>query len=144
MPVSNSLFILAGASGGLGGSVLLGQLVVLLLEALRLLLEGGDIAVLLIELAAEGADLASLAGLGQLGALLGVAVGALILLELLLKAKDIEDHHVRAVEDEREEQGEAAEVHVALRVELARLDFEALMAHDGAVLSLTRSASLVR
>lgn len=136
---SSHLFVLAATGGGLGSSVLLGQVVILLLEALRLLLEGGNIAVLGLKLAAQSSDLTSLTGLSELGALLGVAVGTLVLLDLLLQTEDVEDHDVGAVEDEGEEQGEAAKVHVALRVELACLDFEALVAHDGAIVIL-RSA----
>lgn len=47
---------------------------------------------------------------------------------LLLKAENIEDHDVGTVEDERQEQGEAAEIHVALRVELAGLNLHTLNA----------------
>lgn len=40
-------------------------------------------------------------------------------------------HQVCAVENQRQEQREATEVHVALRVELARLNFHALMSENG-------------
>jgi hypothetical protein len=107
--------------------------VVLSLKTLGLLLESVNILVLELELLLETGDFASVTGSGKLGALLGVLVGTLVLLELLLKTEDLEDHGVGTVEDQGEEQGETAEVHVALRVELASLDFETLVAHDGAV-----------
>lgn len=39
-------------------------------------------------------------------------------------------HEVGAVENKRQEQREAAEVHVALRVELAGLNFHTLMSEN--------------
>lgn len=58
------LFVLARTGGGLGGAVALAELVVLAGEALGLLLEGLDLAVLQLELALVASDLAALAGLG--------------------------------------------------------------------------------
>jgi hypothetical protein len=83
------------------------------METLSLLLEDLDVLVLSLDLGLETGNLARLADARQLFALLGVLVGALVLLQ-----------------DQREEQREPAEVHVALAVEFAGLYFEALVAHD--------------
>lgn len=96
-----------------------------------MLLEGLDVLVAELDLALETGDLTRIAGHGELLGLLGVLVGTLKLLELLLETEDLEDHNVGAVKDQGEEEGEAAKVHVALRVELASLDFETLVTHDG-------------
>lgn len=115
----------------LGSSVLVAQLIVSLVELLALLLEVLKVLLLLLELLAQTSNLTGLAGDGELLALLGVLLGALVGAEAVLEAHDLNDHDVGSVEDEREEEGEATEVHVALRVELAGLDFEAFVAHDG-------------
>lgn len=54
-----------------------------------------------------------------------------VFLDLLLETEGVEDQGVGAVEDEGKEQREATEVHVALRVEFAGLDFHALGAGGG-------------
>jgi hypothetical protein len=103
---------------------LVAHAVVLGLHALDLLLQVLHVAVFAGELLLERTDLAStthiLEGLCTLYA--GVALDGL---DFLLEAENIENHDVGAVEDEGQEQGEAAEVHVALRVELAGLNLHA-------------------
>lgn len=101
------------------------------MQLLTLLLQGLEVLLLLGKLILEGGKLTRLASHGEFLALLGVLVGALVGLEAVLETHDLHDHDVGAVEDEGEEEGEAAEVHVALGVELAGLDFEAFVAHDG-------------
>lgn len=65
------------------------------------------------------------------GAVLVVGFGvALHLLDCVLETDLLEDHGVGTVQNEREEQCEAAEVHVALGVEFAGLYFGALGAGD--------------
>lgn len=101
--------------------------VVLVGKTLALLLKSLNVTVLLLELLPELANLAKVTGVGKLGGVL--AVGRLLALEdlvLFLETKDIQDHGVGAVENQRQEEGEAAEVHVALGVELASLDLHAL------------------
>jgi len=114
----------------LGGLVLVTELVVALVELLALLLQGLEVLVLLGELLLEGSKLTRLSGDGELLTLLGVLVGTLVGLDAVLKTHDLHDHDVGAVQDEGEEEGETAEVHVALGVELASLDFETLVTHD--------------
>lgn len=101
------------------------QLLALLLERLEVLLLGG-------ELLLEGSHLIR----GLDGQVLVAVVGA----NALLKADDVLDHHIGAVEDQREEEGEAAEVHVALGIKLAGLYFGALVAEDD---SSTAASSLL-
>lgn len=116
---------------GLGGGVLVRELVVALVQTGALLLEGLEVAVLLLELLAELGDFTGVTGNGELLALLGVALGALIAADLVLQTHHLKDHNVGAVKDEGEEEGEAAKVHVALGVELAGLHLKALVTHDG-------------
>jgi hypothetical protein len=112
--------------------ILVAQVPVFLLQPLALLLHGLQIAILALELLLQAADLADAAGLRQLrGVLPAGALVALVLLDLLLEAQELQDVDVRAVEDQAEEEREAAEVHVALGVELAGLDFHALGAEGG-------------
>lgn len=105
---------------------------VLALQALGLLLQGLDVAVLGLELLLKTANLTQASGFGNTGGVL--AAGLLVAFEELdavFEAEDVKDHDVGAVEDEREEQREATEVHVALRVEFAGLDFHALGTEGG-------------
>lgn len=115
------LFVLFGFLG-LGGLVLVAEVVVALVQLLALLLEGLEIQVLLGELLLEGGDLIR----GLDGRVLVAVVGA----DALLEADNVLDHDIGAVENQGEEEGEAAEVHVALGVKLAGLDFGALVAED--------------
>lgn len=123
--MANSLFRLL-VLGGLGGLKLVAELVVALVEALALLLEGLEVEVLLGQLLLERSNLVR--------ALAGEVLVAVVGADLVLEADDVLNHDIGAVEDQGQEQGEAAEVHVALGVELAGLDFGALMAEDDAVL----------
>ena len=105
--------------------LLIAQAVVLLLEAISLLLQNLNIFLLLREFLLQAANLAQTASLVELaigGLGLGVAVETH---NLGLEAELVEDHDVGAVEDQGEEEREAAEVHVALGVELAGLHFHA-------------------
>lgn len=122
---------LAALTIDLGLTVLLRKLIVLLVKLLALLLEGLEVHLLVSKLLLQLGNLTCITSSGKLLALLGVLVGSLIRAELVLETHDLEDHNVGAVEDERQEEGEAAKVHVTLGVELAGLDFEAVVAHDG-------------
>ena len=108
----------------LGGD-LVAHAVVLLLHLLDLLLQVLHVTILGSELVLELTNLTGATNLLERGALLGACL-SLVVLELLLEAEGVENHNVGAVEDEREEQGKSAQVHVALRVELAGLDLHAL------------------
>lgn len=107
----------------LGGD-LVAHAVVLLLHLLDLLLQVLHVTVLGSELVLELANLTGATDILERRALL--ACLSLVVLELLLEAEGVENHNVGAVEDEGEEQGKSAQVHVALRVELAGLDLHAL------------------
>ena len=105
------------------------------METLALLLEVLDVAVALPDSLLELGHLTEFAsGAETRLALLALGVAASETLVLLLKAQDFEDHGVGAVEDQGEEEGEAAEVHVALGVELAGLDLHTLGTGDGTVM----------
>lgn len=120
-----------------GGADLVAKSVVLVGETLALLLQSLELAVLLPQCLLELRNLAELAGLAKTRlALLALGVTTSKALVLLLETEDFEDHGVGAVEDERQEECEAAKVHVALRVELAGLDLHTLAAGDGAVIRL--------
>ena len=114
----------------LGGD-LVAHAVVLLLHLLDLLLQVLHVTVLGSELVLELANLTGATDILERRALL--ACLSLVVLELLLEAEGVENHNVGAVEDEGEEQGKSAQVHVALRVELAGLDLHAFAAGNGAV-----------
>lgn len=124
------LFLLVGL-GGLGSLVLVAELIVALVQLLALLLEVLQVLVLLGQLLAEASNLTGLARGAELLALLLAAAVAFVGSEAIFEAHDVEDQEEGSVEDEGQEQCEAAEVHVALRVEFADLDFEAFVAHDG-------------
>lgn len=125
-----ALDALSGLASLLGSSVLVAELIVALVELLALLLQGLEVLVLLLKLLSETSKLTRLAGNGKLLRLLGIALSTLVIADLVLQTHHLEDHNVGAVKDERKEEGEAAKVHVALGVELAGLDFEALVAHN--------------
>lgn len=110
-------------------SNLVTKTVVLGRETLSLLLESLNVTVLGSKLLLQAADLANALGLVELGVLR--SVGALQLSVLKLETEDVKDHTVGAVEDQREEEGEATEVHVALGVELASLDLHAFDTANG-------------
>lgn len=121
--------------GGVGRRDLVSETVVFGGETLALLLKSFDVTVLGSELLLEAGNLANVTGVVETASALALGNRRVALhgSVLLLEAKDIKDHGVGAVEDEREEEGEAAKVHVALGVELAGLDFHAFAAGDGAV-----------
>lgn len=109
-----------------------------------LLLESLDVLILLGKLLLETGDFTNITSLSELLGLLGVLVGALVLLDALLQAKDLEDHNVGSVEDEREEECEAAEVHITLGVKLPGLHLHALVPHNlstGGVEEVSHSVS---
>lgn len=111
----------------LAGRDLVTELVVLAGQSLALLLESLDIAFLGLELLLQSANLTSRAGLRDTGRVL--AAGLLVTLEQLdtvLETENIKDHDIGAVENKGQEEGETAEVHVALRVEFAGLHFHAV------------------
>jgi hypothetical protein len=103
---------------------LVAHAVVLGLHALDLLLQVLHVTILAGKLLLESTDLASTTNLLEGFSALDAGI-ALEVLDLLLEAENIENHDVGAVENEGQEQGEAAEVHVALRVELAGLNLHA-------------------
>jgi hypothetical protein len=128
----NSSSVLLGDA--IVGADLVAEPVVLVGKTLALLLHGLKLAVLLPQGLLELRDLSELAGITETRlALLALGIASGKTLVLLLKTQDFEDHGVGAVEDEREEEGEAAKVHVALGVELAGLDLHALATGNGAV-----------
>jgi hypothetical protein len=99
--------------------------VVLLLHALYLFLESFHITILGSELLLERADFSwAASALDRLASLNSWV--ALECLELLFEAENVENHNVSSVEDEGQEESETAEVHVALRVELASLHLHTL------------------
>ena len=123
--------ILLWCAISLSSAVLVAQIAILAAQTLRLLLQGLQIAVLLGQFFSQATNFPSIASVSQLVGLLSSSLWVtLVLLDLLLKTQDIEDHSVCAVEDQGEEKGETAEVHVALGVELAGLDFHALVAKN--------------
>jgi len=110
--------------------------VVLLAEPVGLLLQHIDVAIPLLQLILQTADLSDITSIGEL--LLRLVASKLVAVEaldLLLQTQDVQDHGVGAVEDEGEEEGEAAEVHVALGVEFAGLDLHPLAASRGSMKS---------
>lgn len=98
-------------------------------ESLTLLLQSLNVAVLGLELLPETSDLSDISSLGETCGVL--ATGSLVTFEVLdavLKTENLEDHGIGAVEDERQEEREAAKVHVALGIELPSLDFHPICA----------------
>lgn len=97
------------------------------MHVVHLLLEVFHVLILLFQLFLQATNLARFASVveGSRAASVGLGV-TLETLVLFLQTENVKDHGVGAVQDEREEEGEATEVHVALRVEFAGLDFHAL------------------
>lgn len=128
-----SLLVFLGSRIRLADAV--AHVAILALETLGLLLEGVEVSILLSELVLQFSDFAGPARLGQALGLFAAGLGvAFVALDFLLEAEGVRDHDVGAVQDEGEEEREAAEVHVALGVEFAGLDFHAAGAfeHGGA------------
>ena len=112
---------------------LVAHAVVLFLHVLNLLLQVLHITILGSELVLKLANLPSAAlNVLERRSLLSTSF-ALVGLELLLEAKDIEDHNVGTVEDERKEKGETTKVHVALGVKLAGLNLHSLNATEASL-----------
>lgn len=130
-----ALFIFVALLGG----DLIAQSVVLASQPLTLLLEVLDVTILGFNFFLKSTDLADRASFGDAGRVF--ATGLLVAVEdanAVLKTKDLEDHGVGAVEDEREEEGESTQIHVALRVELAGLDLHTISAEMGSAVGLNR------
>lgn len=139
LPVSNRSTILLWDA--VLGRDLIAQAVVLIAEALTLLLEGLNVLIALSQLLLQATNLACVASLAQTRRCLAAGT-CLIAPDLLLEAKGVENHDVCSVEDEREEESETTQVHVALRVELACLNLHALAAgHHAADVSVYRSGA---
>ena len=101
---------------------LIPKIVILTTQSLTLLLERLQVPILLGQLILQLGDLTETTGLVELLRLLALGFGVtFVALDLLLKLERLEYHGVGAVEDQRKEQGEAAEVHVALGVEFTGL-----------------------
>ena len=60
-------------------------------------------------------------------------------LDFLLETQGVENHDIGAVKDQRQEESKAAEVHVALRIEFARLNFHTLTTSNSSVLEISKS-----
>lgn len=101
---------------------LIPQLMVLPLQAFDLLLQHRHIPILGLELLLQPRHLVLVSTLGNL---------LPQQLHFILQAQHLEYHDVRTVQDQRQEQREAAQVHVALGVEAAGLDLHALGAEGG-------------
>jgi hypothetical protein len=106
------------------------DLIVIFVQSCKLALRCIQFLVLLAKLSLELTDLICTALSAELLAFLSTSVGiALVHLDLLFQAEDVENHDVGAVENEGEEESEATKVHVTLRVELASLDLHTLGTH---------------
>lgn len=126
----NALFLLLGFAG-LSGGVLVAELVVTLVELLALLLEGFQVQLLLLEFLAESGRFFRVHRGNSLAAL-AILASTLVGAETVLQAHCLDNHDVGAVENQRKEKRESAQVHVALGVKLASLDFGTFVAKDGA------------
>lgn len=95
-------------------------------QALTLLLHGFKLPILLCQLVLKRSNLPSTTSLLQFLCILALGLGVtFVALDFLFETEGVEDHAVCAIEDEGKEEGETAEVHVALGIELARLHFHA-------------------
>lgn len=123
------LFVLLGSA--IGGRHLITEPIVFIAKTLRLLLEGLDVLVFLFELSFQLSNLSHAPSLAEfLGALARCVRVTLEALVFFFEAQDVDNHDIGAVEDKRQEESEAAEVHVALRVEFTSLHFAALRAKN--------------
>ena len=103
---------------------LIAEIVVFAAETLTLFLEGLNVTILLGQLVLQFANLPGSASLGESFRLLTLSLWVtFVALDLLFETESVEDHDICPVEDQGQEEGEATEVHIALRVELACLDF---------------------
>lgn len=128
---TSALSVLLGDA--VSGGDLVTETVVLVGEALGLLLESLNVAVLGGKLFLQTTNLSGTTGVVESTGALALVDGRVTLHAsvLLLKTENVEDHGVGAVEDEGEEESETTEVHVALRVELAGLDLHTLGTTNG-------------
>ena len=114
-----------------GRGLLVAKTIVLLRETLALLLESLDVAVTALNLFLQATNLTDVTSLVETSTLDALGAGlSLHGLVLLLETENVENKDVGAVEDERQEEGETAEVQVTLGVELAGLDLHTLRAHS--------------
>lgn len=126
----DNLSVFLGSLVGLGELVT--QVVVLSLQTFSLFLKILDIAVLGFEFLLKTTNLTNAACFGDTCGIL--TAGLLVTFEKLdavLKTENFDNHDVGTIEDQGEKQGEAAKVHVSLRVELAGLDFHPLSSEGG-------------
>lgn len=127
---SESQVLLGAVVGGTSDPV--AQAVVFAGKSLTLLLQGLNVKVFGLNLLPKACNLSDITSLSEAGRVLAARLFvALKVLDAVLKAKDLKDHGIGTVEDERQEESEAAKVHVSLRVELASLDFHAICAKSG-------------
>ena len=141
----NPLSVLLGCRIGILLAVLISQISIFTTEALTLLLERLNVPILLRQLILQPADLPGTTCLSKLIRIFARSLGVTLeALDFLFETESIEDHDIGAVEDEGEEEGEAAEIHVALGVELAGLHFHAARAfeHGGTGLDISDAGSL--
>ena len=144
LPV-NPLSVLLGRRIRILLAVLISQISIFTLEALTLLLERLNVPILLCQLVLQLANFSGTTCLSKLVRILARSLRVtLVALDLLFETESVEDHDIGAVEDEGEEEGEAAEIHVALGVELAGLHFHAAGAfeHGGTGLDISYVGSL--
>ena len=124
---------------------LIPQIPILATESLTLFLQRLDIPLLLRQLVLQFANLARVAGLGEFVGFLARGFGvAFVAFDFFFEAEGVEYHDVGAVQDEGEEEGEAAEVHVALGVEFAGLDFHAAGAFEHGGAGLTNRSVMMK
>ena len=143
--VKNPLPILLGRGIRVLLAVLITQISIFAAEALTLLLERLNISILLRQLVLQLSNLSSTTCLSKLVGVLAGSLGVtFITLDFLFQTERVQDHHIGAIEDEGEEEGEAAKVHVALGVEFAGLHFHAAGAfeHSGAGLAVSDAEDL--
>ena len=127
----NRLSILFGCGIRVLLAVFIPQIPVFAAEALTLLLKCLNIPILLRQLVLQLSNLSSTTCLSQFVGLLARSLRiTFVALDFLFEAEGVEDHDISAVEDERKEEGEAAEIHVALRVKFAGLHFHAAGAFE--------------
>ena len=105
--------------------VLAGQSLGLLLQGLKITVLGGEFFL-------QTTDLAKVTGLRKTSGVLAASLlVALEVFDLVLETEEVENHGVGTVEDQGQEEGETAEVHVALGVELPGLHFHTVRSKGG-------------
>lgn len=125
------ILLLTGAFA-LAARNLVTQVVVFPSKALSLFLQSVDITLLGLKLLLQTSNLTHVTSLCKTSGILAARLlVAFEKLDTVFKAEGLKDHGVGAVEDKRQEESESTEVHVALRVELAGLDFRAVGTEGG-------------